>query len=71
MKSWIFISLQGAPMDISDMRDRMLDIEQNFKKSNRANEGVFERIDKIENDVNNILGRSVASNATGTPSIVS
>ena len=58
-------------MDISDMRDRMLDIEQNFKKSNRANDGVLDRIDKVENDVNNILGRSEASNATGTPSIVS
>jgi len=49
----------------------MLDIEQGFKRSNRDKEGLLDRIGKVENDVNNILGRSEASNATGTPSIVS
>ena len=58
-------------MDISDMRDRMVDIEQNFKRSAREKEMTNDRLNDVERDVNQILGRDEAGEATGTPSIVS
>ena len=62
---------QGAPMDISDMRDRMIDIEQNFKRSAREKEANNDRLNDVEKDLNQILGRDETGEATGTPSIVS
>jgi len=58
-------------MDISDMRDRMIDIEQNFKRSAREKETTNDRLNDVEKGVNQILGRDETGEATGTPSIVS
>ena len=58
-------------MDISDMRDRMVDIEQNFKRTSREKEAVSERLNSMEKDLNQIMGRDEASDALGAPSIVS
>ena len=58
-------------MDISDMRDRMIDIEQNYKKNSREKESANDRLNAVEKDVNQILGRDGAGEAAGTPSIVS
>ena len=58
-------------MDISDMRDRMIDIEQNFKRNSREKESTTERLESIEKDLNQVMGRDETSDATGTPSIVS
>ena len=58
-------------MDISDMRDRMVDIEQTFKKSSRDKESNEERISTIEKDLSRVMGRDEASDASGTPSLVS
>jgi hypothetical protein len=58
-------------MDISDMRDRMIDIEQNFKRTSREKESVGDRLTTMEKDLNQIMGRDEASDALGATSIVS
>jgi hypothetical protein len=51
---------QGAPMDISDMRDRMLDIEQNFKRTGREKEATAERLNTVERDLNQVSIRRIS-----------
>jgi hypothetical protein len=44
---------------------------QNFKRSSREKEATNERLNTMEKDLNQVMGRDEASDAIGTPSIVS
>merc|ERR1719266_1853944 len=60
---------QGAPTEIFDMRERMMDIERDFKGSNKDRKLTQERLEALEGDVNHVMGRGETSNVSGIPTL--
>jgi len=60
---------QGAPTEIFDMRERMMDIERDFKGSNKDRRITQERLESLEQDVNHVMGRGETSGISGIPTL--
>ena len=61
--------MQGAPSDISDMRDRFEDMERNLnRKAQHGNSS--DKLESIEKDVDHLMGRGETSDVSGVPTMV-
>ena len=60
---------QGAPNDISDMRDRFEDIERDMKKRAQQ-QGTDDKLDSMEKDLDHLMGRGETSDISGVPTMV-
>ena len=61
--------MQGAPSDISDMRDRFEDMERNLsRKVQHGNNS--DKLESIEKDVDHLMGRGETSDVSGVPTMV-
>ena len=67
--------MSGAPTDISDLRDRMDDIERDAFKSKSGGDSSANQsdVDAMKRDLNKILGRDETGTAEvdGIPTLVS
>ena len=62
---------QGAPNDITDMKEKFYDLERQSQKKANDKATHEERIENLEKDVDHIMGRGETSNVSGVPTMVS
>ena len=62
---------QGAPNDITDMKEKFYDLERQSQRKSNDKASHEERIENIEKDVDHIMARGETSNVSGVPTMVS
>ena len=56
---------------MTDMKERMVDMERDFKKYSKEKSNLQERLDALDRDMDHIMGRRDTSDVSGIPTIVS